>query len=82
MFLLITEESKTRFTTKHVMEGRAPMRVVGSRLLVVGRGGNSIQLHDMDVESKFKKLDDVKVGRQTSMFLNSFWSRPQVTCIR
>ncbi|XP_034840256.1 uncharacterized protein [Maniola hyperantus] len=65
------EESKSRFATRHVMEGRAPLRISGSRLVVTARGGNNIQLHDMDVATNFKKLDEVKVSDMiiTSMSL-------------
>ncbi|XP_023947482.2 uncharacterized protein LOC112052578 [Bicyclus anynana] len=63
------EKSKDRFATVHVMEGRAPLQVSGSHLVVTSRGGNSIQLHEMDLGSKFKKLDEVKVSEMilTSM---------------
>ncbi|XP_013182306.1 PREDICTED: uncharacterized protein LOC106128454 [Papilio xuthus] len=56
------EESKTRFTTRHTMEGRAPLRVSGARLVVTARGANNLQLHDASIDTKFKKLHEVKVS--------------------
>ncbi|CAH4032040.1 uncharacterized protein LOC123710873 [Pieris brassicae] len=67
LYVTITEikpdQSKDRFVTRHVMEGRAPMRILNeSRLVVIGRGGNNLQLHELSLESKFKKLHEVKVS--------------------
>ncbi|XP_068629628.1 uncharacterized protein [Battus philenor] len=66
LYVTVTEikpdESKTRFTTRHTMEGRAPLKVAGSRLVVTARGGNSLQLHDASIETKFKKLHEIKVS--------------------
>ncbi|XP_072943923.1 uncharacterized protein [Epargyreus clarus] len=56
------EESQTRFTTRHVMEGRAPLRVDGPYLFVIARGGNSLQVHEVSSENAFKKLHEVKVS--------------------
>ncbi|CAK1552054.1 unnamed protein product [Leptosia nina] len=67
LYVTVTEikpdQSKDRFVTRHVMEGRAPMRILNqSRLLVMARGANNLQLHDLSVDSKFKKLHEVKVS--------------------
>ncbi|KAL0893892.1 hypothetical protein ABMA27_013992 [Loxostege sticticalis] len=56
------EESKSRFVTRHTMEGRAPLRVAGNRLLVMARGGNNLRLHDASIDTKFKQLHEVKVS--------------------
>ncbi|XP_028041675.1 uncharacterized protein LOC114251559 [Bombyx mandarina] len=56
------DESKTRFITRRTMEGRAPLRVVGSKLLVVARGGNSLRLHDSSFDTGFKLLHEIKVS--------------------
>lgn len=56
------EESKTRFMTRHTMEGRAPLQITGNRLLFMSRDGNSLRLHDASVDSTFKSLDEVKVS--------------------
>ncbi|CAH2259276.1 uncharacterized protein LOC120624689 [Pararge aegeria] len=69
------EQSKDRFTTLHVMEGRAPLRVSGKHLVVTSRGGNNIQLHDIDLDSKFKKLHEVKVS---DMIITSMSARDGV----
>ncbi|KAH9630721.1 hypothetical protein HF086_004012 [Spodoptera exigua] len=56
------KESKTRFMTRHTMEGRAPLRISGNRLLFMSRDGNSLRLHDASVDTSFKSLDEVKVS--------------------
>ncbi|XP_063821748.1 uncharacterized protein LOC135071844 [Ostrinia nubilalis] len=56
------DDSKSRFVTRHTMEGRAPLRVAGRRLLVLARGGNNLRLHDASVDTKFKQLHEVKVS--------------------
>ncbi|XP_026746782.1 uncharacterized protein LOC113508026 [Trichoplusia ni] len=56
------EESKTRFMTRHTMEGRAPMRITGERLLFMSRDGNSLRLHDATINTTFKQLHAVKVS--------------------
>ncbi|XP_049866886.1 uncharacterized protein LOC126367426 [Pectinophora gossypiella] len=56
------DESKTRFVTRHTMEGRAPLRITGNRLLVMARGGNDLQLHDASIDTTFKKLHAVKAS--------------------
>lgn len=59
---MVSDQSKDRFVTRHVMEGRGPMRILNnSRLLVIGRGANHLQLHELSLDSKFKKLHEVKV---------------------
>ncbi|XP_059054332.1 uncharacterized protein LOC131848472 [Achroia grisella] len=55
-------ESKTRFITRHTMEGTAPLRVAGSRLLVMARGANVLRLYDATAEARFKQLHEVKVS--------------------
>lgn len=59
--IYFTEQSKQCFITQHVMEGRAPLRVFGSYLVVTSRGGNNIQLHEASLDTKFKKLHEVQV---------------------
>ncbi|XP_013186487.1 uncharacterized protein LOC106131821 [Amyelois transitella] len=56
------DESKSRFVTRHTMEGRAPLRVAGKRLLCMARGGNNLRLHDASVDTTFKMLHEVKVS--------------------
>ncbi|CAH0406501.1 unnamed protein product [Chilo suppressalis] len=56
------DESKTRFVTRHTMEGRAPLRVAGTRLVVMARGGNNMRLHDASVATSFKQLQEIKVS--------------------
>ncbi|KAM3963580.1 uncharacterized protein ACR2FA_002506 [Aphomia sociella] len=56
------DESKSRFVTCHTMEGRAPLRIVGSRLLAMARGGNILRLHDATVATKCNQLHEVKVS--------------------
>ncbi|XP_026758065.2 uncharacterized protein LOC113517560 [Galleria mellonella] len=56
------DESRTRFVTRHTMEGSAPLRVTGSHLLVMARGGNVLKLHDATSQTKFKQLHEVKVS--------------------
>ncbi|XP_045491268.1 uncharacterized protein LOC123691084 [Colias croceus] len=67
LYVTVTEikpdESKDRFVTRHVMEGRAPLRIInGSYLLAIARGGNSLQLHELSMDSKFKRIHEVKVS--------------------
>ncbi|XP_045445488.1 uncharacterized protein LOC123653542 [Melitaea cinxia] len=66
LYVTVTEvkpdQSKDRFITQHVMEGRAPLRMCGSYLVVTSRSGNSIQLHNASLDTKFKKLHEVKVS--------------------
>ncbi|KAJ8722723.1 hypothetical protein PYW07_003903 [Mythimna separata] len=56
------EESKTRFMTRHTMEGRAPLRIAGNRILFMSRDGNSLKLHDNSIDTSFKPLDETKVS--------------------
>uniref|UniRef100_A0A2A4JVX5 Anaphase-promoting complex subunit 4 WD40 domain-containing protein n=1 Tax=Heliothis virescens TaxID=7102 RepID=A0A2A4JVX5_HELVI len=56
------EESKTRFTTRHTMEGRAPLRIAGNRLVFMSRDGNSLKLHDGSIDNNFKQLHEIKVS--------------------
>jgi hypothetical protein len=63
ILLGLTDESKTRFITRHTMEGRAPLRVGGTRLITVARGGNNLRLHDASPETQFKQLHEIKVNR-------------------
>ncbi|KAJ8725645.1 hypothetical protein PYW08_003828 [Mythimna loreyi] len=56
------EESKTRFMTRHTMEGRAPVRISGNRIVFMSRDGNSLKLHDNSIDSSFKLLDETKVS--------------------
>ncbi|XP_050664509.1 uncharacterized protein LOC126965089 [Leptidea sinapis] len=56
------EESKDRFVTRHVMEGRAPLALLQPYLLTVARGGYNLQLHDLSFESRFKKLHEIKAS--------------------
>ncbi|XP_026329599.1 uncharacterized protein LOC113237383 [Hyposmocoma kahamanoa] len=56
------DESKNRFTTRFTVEGRAPLRATGNRLLFMARGGITLQLHDNSVDTGFKKLHEVKVS--------------------
>ncbi|CAH2086492.1 unnamed protein product [Euphydryas editha] len=66
LYVTVTEvkpdQSKDRFVTQHVMEGRAPLRIYGSYLVVTSRSGNSIQLHNASLDTKFKKLHEAKVS--------------------
>ncbi|CAG4981061.1 unnamed protein product [Parnassius apollo] len=90
LYVTVTEikpdESKTRFITQHTMEGRAPLRVAGSRLVVTARGGNDLQLHDVSFDSKFKKLHEVKVSDMilTSLSVNEdyAWTGGWDGCVR
>lgn len=56
------DESRTRFVTRHTMEGRAPLRLAGPHLLCMARGGNNLALHDSSVSTVFKKKHEVKVS--------------------
>lgn len=47
---------------RHSMEGRAPLRCIGSRLLMITRDGNTVRLHDASPETNFKKLHEVKAS--------------------
>nr|XP_026495110.1 uncharacterized protein LOC113399982 [Vanessa tameamea] len=90
LYVTVTEikpdESKERFITQHVMEGRAPLRIDGSHLVVTGRGGNNIQLHNVSLDTKFKKLHEVKVSDMilTSLSVsNGFaWTGGWDGCVR
>lgn len=87
-FVFVSDESKTRFITRRTMEGRAPLRVVGSKLLVVARGGNSLRLHDSSFDTGFKLLHEIKVChiifRSTKCFShNVVLLAPEgATCVR
>ncbi|KAJ0180521.1 hypothetical protein K1T71_003925 [Dendrolimus kikuchii] len=56
------EESKTRFLTRHAMEGRAPIRISGQFLLFMSRDGNHLRLHEASINTNFKFLHEVKVS--------------------
>ncbi|CAG9783737.1 unnamed protein product [Diatraea saccharalis] len=56
------DESKTLFVNHHTMEGRAPLHMAGTRLLVTARGGNNLRLHDAAAHTGFKQLHEVKVS--------------------
>ncbi|KAI5633098.1 hypothetical protein NE865_14226 [Phthorimaea operculella] len=56
------DESKTRFVTRHTMEGRAPLRLVGDKLVFMARGGNDLELHDASIDTTFKKLHTVRAS--------------------
>ncbi|XP_038215710.1 uncharacterized protein LOC119835126 [Zerene cesonia] len=77
LYVTVTEikpdESKDRFVTRHVMEGRAPLRIIsGSHLLAIARGGNSLQLHELSMDSKFKKIHEVKVSDMILTSLSTY----------
>ncbi|KOB78848.1 putative Polyadenylation factor subunit [Operophtera brumata] len=55
------EESKTRFVTRHSMEGRAPIKLLGNWLLVTAKGGNSLRLHHATVDKEFKLMHEVRI---------------------
>ncbi|XP_053625626.1 uncharacterized protein LOC128683738 [Plodia interpunctella] len=80
------EESKSRFVTRHTMEGRAPLQMAGKRLLCTARGGNNLRLHDASVDSSFKLLHDVKVSDMilTSLVVNGdyAWTGGWDGCVR
>ncbi|CAH2073977.1 unnamed protein product, partial [Iphiclides podalirius] len=90
LYVTVTEikpdESKNRFMTRHTMEGRAPLRVAGARLVVTARGGNNLQLHDSSIDNKFKKLHEVKVSDMilTSLSVNEnfAWTGGWDGCVR
>ncbi|OWR49495.1 uncharacterized protein LOC116767596 [Danaus plexippus] len=90
LYVTVTEikpdVSKDRFVTQHVMEGRAPLRISGSKLVVTGRGGNNIQLHELSLEKKFNKLHEVKVSDMilTSLAVvgNMVWTGGWDGCMR
>lgn len=56
------EESKTRFITRFTMQGRAPLRIAGSKLLFMARDGNNLQLHTTSIDNEFKLLHEIKVS--------------------
>ncbi|GBP30451.1 hypothetical protein EVAR_20904_1 [Eumeta japonica] len=66
------DESKNRFMTRHTMEGSAPLRAAGARLLLMARGGNTLRLHEVSVESRFKLLHELKISDMivTSLEIN------------
>ncbi|KAL4710704.1 hypothetical protein ACJJTC_004349 [Scirpophaga incertulas] len=66
------EESLSHFIALHTMEGRAPLYLAGTRLLVTARGGNNLRLHDANHETAFKQLHEVKVSDMiiTSLSVN------------
>ncbi|CAB3242174.1 unnamed protein product [Arctia plantaginis] len=72
------EDSKTRFMTRHTMEGRAPLRGTECRLVFVSRSGFSLCLHDSSINTVFEKLHEVKVSDMivTSLAVsgNNVWS--------
>ncbi|XP_037301769.1 uncharacterized protein LOC119192020, partial [Manduca sexta] len=80
------EESKTKFITRHTMEGRAPLRISGSRLLILARGGNNLRMHDASIETTFKVLHEVKVSDMIVTSLttsnNDVWTGGWDGCIR
>lgn len=56
------EESKTRFMTRHNIEGRAPVKITNNRLVFTSRTGNNLCLHDLSIDTTFEKLDEAKVS--------------------